>query len=239
MKQSEPGLSDLWPVGEALPGWTPRPRPPETVMAGRLVRIERLDPARHGGDLFDAWSLDGDGRMWTYLGVGPFADQAACQAWLERIAPEPDPMFHAFIDLASGRAVGIGSYMRIDPPNGVIEVGWLTYSPLMQRTAVSTEVMYLMMARAFDELGYRRYEWKCNALNAPSRHAALRLGFTFEGVFRQHMIVKGRNRDTAWYSMLDTEWPKRKETFERWLDPSNFDAEGKQRVSLSALNGAG
>lgn len=235
MKQSDAGLSDHWPVGEALPGWTTRPRPPETAMVGRHVRIERLEPARHGRDLFKAWSRDTDGRMWTYLGVGPFSDESACQAWLARIAPEPDPMFHTFIDLAAEKAVGIGSFMRIDPPNGVIEVGWLTYSPRMQRTPVSTEAMYLMMARVFDELGYRRYEWKCNALNAPSRATAERLGFTYEGTFRQHSVAKGHNRDTAWYAILDHEWPALKRAYLAWLSPENFDATGRQRQRLADL----
>ena len=151
-------------------------------------------------------------------------------------ARSEDPLFFAMLEKSSGDAVGYAAFMRIEPAHRVIEVGSILFTPRLQRTVGATEAMYLMARYVFEDLGYRRYEWKCNALNAPSRRAALRLGFTFEGIFRQHMIVKGRNRDTAWFSMLDSEWPKRKAAFERWLDPANFDANGRQRVSLSALN---
>jgi RimJ/RimL family protein N-acetyltransferase len=223
------------PVGIPLPNWTARPRPPRTRMAGRYCRVEPLDPARHGAALYAANSADGDGRMWTYLSVGPFADEASYRAWLEQVAPEEDPHFHAIVDTREGKAVGLAAYMRIDPGNGVIEVGHLHFSPSLQRTPAATEAMYLMMRRGFDELGYRRYEWKCDSLNARSRAAAERYGFQFEGLFRQAVVYKGRSRDTAWYSIVDTEWPAVKNAFERWLDPANFDATGRQRARLSDL----
>jgi RimJ/RimL family protein N-acetyltransferase len=234
VKQSAGGQPGL-PVGQPLPTWTPRSRPPETPMTGRFCRLERLDAGRHGTDLYDAFALDTAGTMWTYLASGPFADEAACQAWLASIETATDPMFFAYIDLATAKPVGIGSLMRISPADGVIEVGWLTYSPRLQRTPVSTEAMYLLMARVFDEFGYRRYEWKCNALNAPSRATAERLGFTYEGTFRQATIAKGHNRDTAWYSIIDSEWPALKRAFSGWLAPANFDASGRQHQRLADL----
>jgi RimJ/RimL family protein N-acetyltransferase len=222
-------------VGKPLPEWTARPLPPRTPMVGRLCRLEMLDPARHADDLWAANSLDADGRNWTYLFVGPFASLADYRAWLEKVAAASDPLFHVIIDLKTGKAVGVATFMRIDPAHGVIEVGNINYSPLLQRTPAATEAMYLMMRRAFDELGYRRYEWKCDSLNAPSRAAAQRLGFKFEGIFRQAMVYKGRNRDTAWYSTIDSEWPALKGAFEAWLAPENFDAEGRQKRRLSDL----
>ena len=165
---------------------------------------------------------------------GPFATLPEYLEWLVPKQSSQDPMFFAVVDQATGRATGLASYLRIDPPNGVIEVGHIAYSPLLQRTPAATETMYLMMRNAF-ELGYRRYEWKCHALNGPSRAAAVRLGFTFEGVFRQAIIIKGRNRDTAWYSIIDSEWPALDRAFQQWLAPENFDADGGQRVSLSQL----
>jgi RimJ/RimL family protein N-acetyltransferase len=199
--------------------------------------VELLDPGRHAADLFAANSLDAEGRNWTYLPVGPFADFGSYRAWLERVAAGEDPLFHTIVDLATGKAVGVAAFMRIDRGNGVIEVGNINYSPLLQRKPAATEAMYLMMRRAFDELGHRRHEWKCDSLNAPSRAAALRLGFQFEGIFRQAAVNKGRNRDTAWYSIIDSEWPALKRAFEAWLAPENFDAEGKQKRPLSALIG--
>ena len=225
-------------VGPEVPGWTARPLPPRTALSGRVALVEPLDPARRAQDLFAAFAADRDGRGWTYLPYGPFADERAFRAWLDAIAARDDPLFHSIIDRASGRAVGMASYLRIDAAHGVIEVGHLHFSPALQRTAVASEAMYLMMARAFDELGYRRYEWKCNSLNAPSCAAALRFGFRYEGTFRQAQVVKGRNRDTAWYSIIDSEWPAVKAGFERWLDPGNFDARGHQRQSLAALRGS-
>ena len=204
-------------------------------MEGRFCRLEPLDPARHAGDLFAANQLDKDGRNWTYLSVSPFADLASYRAWLDQVAKGDDPLFHAIIDNSTGKAVGVATFMRIDPPNGVIEVGNINYSPLLQRKPGATEAMYLMMARVFDELGYRRYEWKCDSLNAPSRAAAARLGFQYEGLFRQAVVYKGRNRDTAWFSMIDSEWPALKRAYQQWLAPENFDAAGQQKRKLSDL----
>jgi RimJ/RimL family protein N-acetyltransferase len=187
----------------------------------------------HGDALFEGSSGPANDRLWDYLFEGPFTDRAAYQEHLIQKAALDDPLFFAIIDNQTQRAVGRASYLRIEPAHRVIEVGNILYTPQLQRTAGATEAMYLMARYVFEDLGYRRYEWKCNALNEPSRRAALRLGFTFEGIFRQHMIVKGRNRDTAWYSMLDSEWPQRKQAFERWLDPANFDAHGHQKSSLT------
>jgi len=223
------------PIGRPLPGWTPRPVPPRTPMIGRFCRLEMLEPARHADDLWAANSLDKEGRNWTYLFVGPFAQFADYRAWLEKVAAGSDPLFHAIIDLKTGKAVGVATFMRIEPTHGVIEVGNINYSPLLQRKPAATEAMYLMMRRVFDELGYRRYEWKCDSLNAPSRAAALRLGFQFEGIFRQAVVNKGRNRDTAWFSIIDGEWPALKRAFEAWLVPDNFDADGKQKQALAKL----
>jgi RimJ/RimL family protein N-acetyltransferase len=222
------------PIGSDVPAWTPRPRPPRAVMHGRYCRVEPLDPARHAAELHEANSLDREGRMWTYLFSGPFASRDEYRAWLEAKQPSEDPLFFAFVDAARGRAVGLGSYLRIDPAHGTVEVGHLQFSPIMQRTVVATEAMYLMMKTAF-ELGYRRYEWKCDSLNAGSRRAAERLGFRFEGIFRQAIVYKGRSRDTAWYSVLDKEWPALDAAFRAWLDPANFDPAGRQRRTLTEL----
>jgi RimJ/RimL family protein N-acetyltransferase len=221
------------PIGGEVPGWTARSQPPRTAMEGRFCRVEPLDPARHAADLFAANGTDAEGRLWTYLPYGPFATLEDYRAWMEQTCLGDDPLFHAIVDLQSGRALGVASYLRITPAQGVIEVGHINYSPALQRTPAATEAMYLMMARVFDELGYRRYEWKCNALNEGSRRAALRLGFSFEGIFRQAVVTKGRNRDSAWFSILDSEWPAAKAAFQSWLDPANFDAEGRQKRSLS------
>jgi RimJ/RimL family protein N-acetyltransferase len=215
---------------------TPAKRPQHTTLDGRAVSIVPLDPVAHADALFNDTCGEENERLWLYLFEGPFATRAAFDSHLQQKASSEDPLFFAILDKPSGDAVGYAAYMRIEPTHRVIEVGSILYTPRLQRTIGATEVMYLMARHVFDDLGYRRYEWKCNALNAPSRRAALRLGFTFEGIFRQHMIIKGRNRDTAWFSMLDSEWPKRKAAFERWLDPSNFDAEGRQKVSLSEIN---
>lgn len=223
------------PVGFPLPDWTPRPLPPRTPMTGRFCRVEPLDTDRHAAQLFDACALDAEGRNWTYLGYGPFADIDAYRAWMMGAVAGSDPLFHAVVDGATGRAVGVASYLRIDRGSGVIEVGHLNFSPLMQRSPVATEAMALMMRRAFDELGYRRYEWKCDSLNAPSRAAAERLGFTYEGTFRQAIVYKGRNRDTAWYSITDRDWPAIRAAFDAWLDPANFDADGRQIRRLAEL----
>jgi RimJ/RimL family protein N-acetyltransferase len=222
------------PVGSRVEGWTPAPQPPREPMSGRSCRVEPLDVARHAADLHAANLLDTTHRNWTYLSYGPFAAEDDYIAWVRSVAGIADPQFHAIIDLATGRAAGVASYLRIDPAAGSIEVGHINYSPLLQHTVAATEAMYLMMRRAF-ELGYRRYEWKCHALNAPSRAAAQRLGLSYEGVFRQARVDKGRNRDTAWYAAIDREWPALDEAFRRWLDPANFDGQGRQRTSLSAL----
>jgi RimJ/RimL family protein N-acetyltransferase len=216
------------PIGEPVPGWTARPRPPRAPILGRFCRIEPLDPARHAGDLFAANAEDRQGRMWTYMSYGPFASPTDHRAWADQAAASEDPLFHAILDAHDGKAKGVASYLRIEPEVGVIEVGHIALAPALQRTAAATEAIYLMMRRVFDELGYRRYEWKCDALNAPSRAAAERLGFSFEGVFRQATLYKGRNRDTAWFAVIDKDWPKRKAAFEAWLDPSNFTPEGRQ-----------
>jgi RimJ/RimL family protein N-acetyltransferase len=179
-------------------------------------------------------SRPGDDPLWTYLAYGPFRDDAEYRDYLARHCLGDDPLMHAIVDKATGKAAGQAAYLRIDPANGVIEVGHLLFTPVLQRRVAATEAMYLMMARAFDELGYRRYEWKCDALNAPSRTAALRLGFTFEGVFRQAVVTKGRNRDTAWFAITDQEWPAIRQAFQTWLAPGNFHAGGQQKTALRA-----
>jgi len=203
-------------------------------MIGRFCSLELLDPPTHAASLYAANALDVNARNWTYLPYGPFETLERYCAWMNRCCCGSDPLFYAIMDRTQNKAVGVASYLRIDPGNGSIEVGHINYSPLLQRTPAGTEAMYLMMKHAF-ELGYRRYEWKCDALNAPSRAAAQRLGFSFEGIFRQATVVKGRNRDTAWYASIDKEWPALNNAFLRWLDPSNFDETGKQRIRLSAL----
>ena len=222
------------PMGVRVDGWTVPSRPPRTRMTGRWCRTEPVDADRHGADLHAANALDGDGRNWTYLPYGPFATLDDYHVWLHSVGASADPQFHAIVDLATGKPVGVASYLRIDPAAGSIEVGHINFSPLLQRSVAATEAMYLMMKRAF-ELGYRRYEWKCHALNAPSRAAAQRLGFSYEGIFRQARVDKGRNRDTAWYAAIDSEWPALDRAFSRWLDPANFDEQGRQRTSLSSL----
>jgi RimJ/RimL family protein N-acetyltransferase len=224
------------PIGPELPAWLPPRRPARTVLEGRFCRVEPLDAERHARQLHEANSVDPEGRMWTYLFSGPFASFEEYRAWLEPRPSSEDPLFFAFVDLRRAQAVGTGAHMRIDVANGVLEVGHLAFSPLMQRTPVATEAMYLMMKHAF-ELGYRRYEWKCDALNAASRRAAERLGFNFEGIFRQAIVYKGRSRDTAWYSIIDREWPALDAAFRAWLQPSNFAADGRQHTSLAALRG--
>jgi RimJ/RimL family protein N-acetyltransferase len=226
------------PIGAALPNWSPRPSPPHTPIKGRFCRVEPLEPARHAVDLFAANSGDAEGRNWTYLPYGPFPSFDPYRDFLAAAAQRDDPLVHAIVDQRSGHAVGVASLMRIDPIAGVIEVGGINYSPRLQRQPAATEAMYLLMRRVFDELGYRRYEWKCDLLNAPSRTAAQRLGFRYEGLFRQATVYKGRSRDTAWYAILDSEWPALRAAFERWLGPANFDHDGRQRASLRSLREA-
>ncbi len=201
-------------------------------MRGRLCHLEPTDIA-HAVDLFAAFSQDREQRNWTYLPYGPFAAEADLHSWISSTCLGDDPCFFSVIDNATGRAVGIASFLRIDPGMGVIEVGHIHFSPLMQARPIATEAMYLMMRQVFDVLGYRRYEWKCDALNQPSCNAAERLGFKFEGIFRQAVMYKNRNRDTAWYAMLDREWPTAKAVFESWLDEANFESDGTQKNSLS------
>ncbi|MEO5925061.1 MAG: GNAT family protein [Bryobacteraceae bacterium] len=221
------------PIGDALDNWVAPPHPPRVALHGQYCSLEPLDPARHAESLFAA---NTESRNWTYLFSGPFPTLADYRAWMERECLGSDPQFYAVVDTKLGRATGVAAYLRITPAMGVIEVGHINFSPLLQRTRAATEAMYLMMRNAF-ELGYRRYEWKCDALNAPSRAAAQRLGLSYEGIFRQAIVVKGRNRDTAWFAAIDREWPELKAAFERWLDPANFDADGRQRAKLSDWTG--
>jgi len=219
------------PVGVDVPGWKARPAPPRAPMAGRFCRLEPLGVA-HATALHEANMRDREERNWTYLPYGPFKSVDDYRTWVEKVARADDPLFFTIVD-AGGRAVGLASFMRIDPANGVIEIGHLNFSPLMQRTPIATEAIFLMLKRAFDELGYRRCEWKCDSLNLPSRAAAERFGFTYEGLFRQAVIYKGRNRDTAWYSIIDAEWTALRRAYESWLAPENFDARGQQRRKLA------
>ena len=222
------------PVGFPLPGWTPPPKPPREPMAGRFCRLEPLDPDRHAAALFAANAAGGGVKGWTYLPYGPFRTLADYRAWMAASCLGDDPLFFAIIDLIDEQPAGVASYLRIAPDSGSIEVGHIHYSSRLQRTPAATEAMYLLMKRAF-ELGYRRYEWKCDALNAPSRAAAQRLGFSFEGIFRQATVYKGRNRDTAWYAAIDAEWPALRAAFQKWLGPDNFDDQGRQRTRLADL----
>ncbi len=211
-------------------------RPERITLKGRWATLAPLDAHKHAISLYDGSNGEPEReRVWTYLFDGPYANLQEFRASLELKARSEDPLFFAVIDNASGRAVGYQTLMRVDPANRVIEVGNILFTPAMQRTAGATEALYLFARYVFDDLGYRRYEWKCNNLNAPSKRAAGRFGFAFEGVFRQHMIVKGRNRDTAWFAMLDSDWPARKAAFERWLSHDNFDGQGRQKIALSDL----
>lgn len=221
-------------TGPGLPDWQGAGGISCTRLEGRHAILERLDPATHGDDLFGVFQRDGDTRDWLYLPYGPFESREDFDAWLAHFAPLGDPWFMAIRDAASGRTCGVASFLNIVPAMGSIEVGHIHFSPTIQRSPVATEAMYLMMRHAFEE-GYRRYEWKCDSQNQRSRRAAQRFGFSYEGVFRQHLVVKKRNRDTAWYACIDNEWPALKAAYETWLAPANFDADGGQRQSLSAL----
>jgi RimJ/RimL family protein N-acetyltransferase len=217
---------------------SPSPRPERAPHQGAFVRLEPLDAKIHGDEL---WAVAGDPaaeRTWDYLGYGPWTDKEQYFDWLRTQQASDDPLFFAIRNLASGKAAGVGTFMRITPEAQSIEIGHLWFSPRLQRTPAATEAIFLMLRHAFDDLGYRRMEWKCNALNAASRRAARRFGFTFEGIFYQAAIVKGRNRDTAWYSILDGEWPAIRVNFESWLSPDNFDEHGNQRRALADLNAA-
>ena len=223
------------PIGFPITNWEPRPRPSRVPINGRFCHLTPVDPVAYASDLFSAYRTDQTGARWTYLPYGPFDTFADFQTWLMATCLKEDPFFFTIIDNQTNKAVGLASYLRIAPQMGVIEVGHIHFAAAMQKTAVATEAMYLMMHYVFDELGYRRYEWKCDALNVPSRKAAQRLGFQFEGIFRQALMYKGRNRDTAWFSIIDSEWPKLKRAFEQWLKPENFDGNGRQRQSLAAF----
>ncbi len=220
--------------------WIPAQPPRREVLNGRYCRLEPVDPPRHAADLFElSHGAQGDPAIWIYLGYGPFADFGSFQTWLVERAASSDPLFYTVIHSATGRAAGVVSFLRMVPADGVIETGHIWYTPILQRTRAATEAIFLMAKYAFDALGNRRFEWKCNARNAPSRRAARRFGFTFEGIFRQHMIIKGRNRDTAWYAMIDRDWPGIKAAFEAWLDPANFDSAGREKRKLNAAAAAG
>lgn len=222
------------PIGDPVTGWNPPPPPPRIPMEGRFVRLEPIDQARHGAALFEAFAADAENRIWTYLPYGPFADIDGLVGWIKAQALGDDPLFFAIIDRATEKAMGVASYLRVAPAAGSIEVGHINFSPALQRSPLATETMHLMMARAFG-LGYRRYEWKCDALNARSRHAAQRLGFVFEGIFRQATLYKGRNRDTAWYAILDREWPALDRAFTIWLDAVEASPNRDQPASLATL----
>ena len=219
-------------LGAPVPNWSPPPFPGRSTLQGRYCRLEPLDPARHAQGLFDAW--EGVEALGDYVPIGPFATAAEYRVLADQVSAGADPQFYAVCDLDTGAPLGQASYLRIAPEAGSIEVGWICFSPRLKRSRLATEAMYLMMKNAFD-LGYRRYEWKCNALNAPSRRLAQRLGMSYEGVFRQAGVVKGRNRDTAWYACIDSEWPQIKAAYDAWLAPENFDATGQQKTSLSDL----
>jgi RimJ/RimL family protein N-acetyltransferase len=223
------------PVGLDVPGWKSPPFPPHAPLQGRYCRLEPLEAAKHAADLYDAQSEDRNGTRWTYSFDGPFVDFAAYERWVLGAQTSRDPQFYAIVDAHSGRAVGTCTYMRIDPRHGVIEVGNIYFSPRLAQTRAATEAMFLLMANAF-ALGYRRYEWKCDSCNLPSRAAAVRFGFTYEGTFRQAIVNKGRNRDTTWFAIVDGDWNGGlREAYLRWLDPANFDPASLQKQRLSAL----
>lgn len=236
LKATMPQLNEYdQPIGDSIAGWSARPLPPHSTIEGRFCRLEPINAKRHGADLFAANASAADARAWTYLFAQPCASGEDFCSYLEQLETSRDPLFFAVIDSTSRRAVGLLSLMRIDPAHGVLEVGNINYSPLLQRTPAATEAQYLLMKLAFDSLGYRRFEWKCDSLNAPSRKAALRFGFTFEGIFRQAVVYKGRSRDTAWFSIIDVEWPAIKAAMETWLSADNFEINGKQRLPLADI----
>jgi len=220
-----------------LASWQPCDLPPSTAMSGHFVRLEPMTDDRHFDNLWEAYSADRNGTIWAYLPYGPFDDKRSFMDFANKTYLGDDPMFHALVDPKSDKALGVASLMRINAAHGVIEVGHICLAPAAQRTGMSTEMLYLFGCRVFDQLGYRRFEWKCNAANEASKRAAGRFGFTFEGVFRQALVVKGANRDTAWYSIIDSEWPRLKIAFESWLHPANFDESGRQIQSLNMLKG--
>lgn len=222
-------------VGESIKNWQPKSFPPLRVMNGQYCILEPINIENHAVNLFDSLCLENQGESWTYLPYGPFDTLMQFQKWLIDTTSTQDTQLYAILDPKTKLPIGVAGYLRINPEHGVIEVGHLHFSTLLKRTPAATEAMYLMMRYVFDELAYRRYEWKCNSLNQASRNAALRLGFTFEGIFRQSNVFKNCNRDTAWFSILDSEWPVLKSRFEQWLDPSNFDEQGHQIIKLQAI----
>ncbi len=234
---SGPASPPASPLGPKVAGVAAR-RPEPVALDGRHVRVVPFTPERHAADLYARTHGPEKAALWAYLTPEPFADLEAFTEYYVRAAAASDPLLFAIEDRRDGRAVGHASYMRIEPVHRVMEVGNILFTPQLQHRPGGTEAMYLMARHAFETLGFRRYEWKCNALNTPSRRAAERLGFTFEGIFRQHMIVKGRNRDTAWFALLDGDWPRARAAFEAWLDPENFDADGRQRRRLEDLRAA-
>ena len=221
-----------------LPNWTPRPRPSRVIIDGRYARLEPVDPTQHAVDLFDQSVAPGVEERFRYLFDTPPATLADVQSWLERMSESQDPMFWAVVDKASGRVAGRQAFMRIEPTHGVIEIGSILWGPAIARTRVATEALYLFARHAFEDLGYRRFEWKCDNRNEPSKRAARRFGFDYEGLFRQHMVIKGANRDTAWFAMVDRDWPALKLAYEAWLDPENFDEAGRQKRQLMAARPA-
>jgi RimJ/RimL family protein N-acetyltransferase len=226
------------PFGEPVE-WRPSRAVERAPIEGELVTLVPVDPAAHGAALYAVSHSPAATHLWDYLPNGPFASEHEFGRWLGACAASPDPLFFTIVLRASGQPAGMCSYLRMDPPHGTIEIGYIWFSPELQRTPAATEAILVLARHAFDDLRYRRLEWKCNALNAPSRVAADRLGFTYEGVFRQHMVVKGRNRDTAWYAMLDGEWPAIRRSFERWLAADNFDEHGRQRRTLRDVRAGG
>ena len=225
---------DLPDLGTPVPDWTAPAAPSGETLAGRYAQLEPLSAEKHAALLYRSYV--GQDQVWDYMPYGPFSSAAQYHRWVRDHAGKPDPFFYAIRNLETGDWEGVASYLRVAPDAGSIEVGHINYSPALQQTRAATEAMYLMMKWAFDA-GYRRYEWKCNALNAGSRRAAQRLGFSYEGVFRQAAVIKGRNRDTAWFAAIDHEWPALKEAFEAWLAPSNFDNQGRQVERLTDLTG--
>lgn len=223
------------PLGPEVTAWSERARPGPTPVAGRYCRLEPVSVEQHAQALFESYMRAPDGRDWTYLFAERPESASKFRQYLTRLAASSDPLHYAIVDLATGRPVGTAALMRIDPAHGVIEIGYLVFSPLLKKTRAATEAMYLLMRRVFDELHYRRCEWKCDSLNAASRAAALRYGFAFEGVFRNASVYKGRSRDTAWFAIIDTQWPKIRAAFEHWLDPQNFDSAGMQRRPLALI----
>jgi RimJ/RimL family protein N-acetyltransferase len=222
------------PIGFAVPEFTGAGMPRAVTLEGRYCRLEKLDP-RHSSGLYEALAADETGALWTYLSEEPPASAAELDDWVLQASALEDPLYYALVERGSGRCVGRAAYLRIAPAAGSIEVGSILYSPRLQRTAMATEAMFLMMQHVFEDLGYRRYEWKCDSLNEPSRRAAERLGFSYEGLFRQALVYKGRNRDTAWFSIIDGDWPAIRRGYEHWFDPANFDSGGRQKQTLASF----